>query len=64
MKLLGARAVAARLGVSKSKLYHMLAQRQFPQAPIRLPGGSPRWPEELVDKWIEQHRVRGADSLD
>lgn len=64
MKLLGARAVAARLAVSKSKLYNMLAKRQFPQAPIRLPGGSPRWPEELVDAWIERHRVRRADNLD
>ena len=59
MKLLGPRAVAAKLGVSKSKLYAMLKQGQFPQAPIRLPGGSPRWPERMVDEWVETHRGWG-----
>ena len=57
MTLLTARAVATRLNVSKSKFYDMLRKGQFPPAPIRLPGGSPRWPVELVDAWIERHRV-------
>lgn len=63
MKLLGPRAVEAKLDVSKSKFYAMLQQKQFPRAPIRLPGGSPRWPEEMVDAWAETHRVEGGDSL-
>lgn len=63
MRLLGPRAVAAKLGVSKSKFYDMLKRKQFPQAPIRLPGGSPRWPERMVDEWVERHRVGGGDSL-
>ena len=62
MRLLRARAVAERLSVSKSKLYDMLKRKQFPEAPIRLPGGSPRWPEKMVDAWIERHRDWGPDS--
>ena len=62
MRLLGARAVAERLSISKSKLYDMLKRQQFPAAPIRLPGGSPRWPEKMVDAWIERHRVGGPVS--
>ena len=62
MMLLRARAVAERLSVSKSKLYDMLKRKQFPEAPIRLPGGSPRWPEKMVDAWIERHRDWGPDS--
>ena len=62
MRLLRARAVAERLSVSKSKFYDMLKRQQFPAAPIRLPGGSPRWPEKMVDAWIERHRDWGPDS--
>ena len=62
MRLLRALAVAERLSVSKSKLYDMLKRKQFPEAPIRLPGGSPRWPEKMVDAWIERHRDWGPDS--
>ena len=27
--------------------------RMFPDAPIRLPGGDPRWPQEVVDEWVD-----------
>ncbi len=55
-QLLTVRAVAAQLGVSRSSVYRMLDGGVFPQAPIRLLNGSPRWPQEVVDQWVEAHR--------
>ena len=50
------RAVAAQLGISRSSVYRMLDGGVFPEAPIRLLNGSPRWPQEVVDQWVEAHR--------
>ena len=58
-QLLTVRAVAAQLAVSRSSVYKMLEGGVFPQAPIRLPNGSPRWPQEVVDDWVEAHRCDG-----
>ena len=55
-QLLTVRAVAAQLAVSRSSVYRMLDGGVFPQAPIRLLNGSPRWPQEVVDQWIEANR--------
>ena len=55
-QLLTVRAVAAQLAVSRSSVYKMLERGVFPEAPIRLPNGSPRWPQEVVDEWVEVHR--------
>ena len=55
-QLLTVRAVAAQLAVSRSSVYKMLERGVFPQAPIRLPNGSPRWTQEVVDEWVEVHR--------
>ena len=59
-QLLTVRAVAAQLAVSRSSVYKMLDGGVFPQAPIRLPNGSPRWPQEVVDEWVEAHRCDGG----
>ena len=58
-QLLTVRVVAAQLAVSRSSLYKMLEQGVFPHAPVRLPNGSPRWPQDVVDEWV---RVRRCDS--
>ena len=55
-RLLTVRAVAAQLAVSRSRVYKMLKRGVFPKAPIRLPNGSPRWPQQVVDEWVEAHR--------
>ena len=31
----------------------------FPAASIRLPGGDPRWPQEVVDDWVDTRRCDG-----
>ena len=48
-QLLTVKQVAGQLGVSRSTVYKMLDGWVFPAAPIRLPGGDPRWPQEVVD---------------
>lgn len=60
-QLLTVRAVAAQLAVSRSSVYKMLEGGVFPQAPVRLPNGSPRWPQEVVDRWVEAHRCDNGD---
>ena len=39
----------------------MLEGGVFPQAPVRLPNGSPRWPQEVVDEWVEAHRCDNGE---
>ena len=56
-QLLTVREVAAQLAVSRSSVYKMLEGGVFPQAPVRLPNGSPRWPQEVVDDWVEAHNA-------
>ena len=34
----------------------------FPAAPIHLPGGDPRWPQEVVDEWVDTRRCDGDRS--
>ncbi len=58
-QLLTVRSVATQLGVSRSSVYKMLDRGVFPQAPVRLPNGSPRWPQDVVDEWVEAHRCDG-----
>ena len=60
-QLLTVRAVAVQLAVSRSSVYKMLEGGVFPQAPVRLPNGSPRWPQEVVDEWVEAHRCDNGE---
>ena len=61
-QLLTVKQVAGQLGVSRSTVYKMLEDRVFPAAPIRLPGGVPRWPQEVVDDWVDTRRCDGDRS--
>ena len=61
-RLLTVKQVAAQLGVSRSTVYKMLDDRVFPAAPIRLPYGGPRWPQEVVDAWVDTRRCDGDRS--
>jgi len=61
-QLLTVRQVAGQLGVSRSTVYKMLDDRVFPAAPIRLPGNNPRWPQEVVDEWVDTRRCDGDRS--
>ncbi len=63
-QLLTVREVAAQLAVSRSSVYKMLEQGVFPQAPVRLPNGSPRWPQEVVDEWVRMRRCDGEHAGD
>ena len=60
-QLLTVRGVAAQLAVSRSSVYKMLEGGVFPQAPVRLPNGSPRWTQEVVDQWVEAHRCDSGE---
>ena len=61
-RLLTVKQVAAQLGISRSTVYKMLEDRVFPAAPIRLPNGGPRWPQEVVDEWVDTRRCDGDRS--
>ena len=63
-QLLTVRKVAAQLAVSRSSVYKMLEQGVFPKAPVRLPNGSPRWPQEVVDEWVEARTCDGEPAGD
>ena len=63
-QLLTVRVVAAQLAVSRSTVYKMLEQGVFPQAPVRLPNGSPRWPQDVVDEWVRVRRSDGEPAED
>ncbi len=59
-------AVLKRTGFKRSTLYREVHEGRFP-SPITLVGRTKAWPENLVDKWIEErlkeaHRaaVRGT----
>ena len=62
VQLLTVKQVAGQLGVSRLTVYKMLEDRVFPAAPIRLPGGDPRWPHEVVDEWVDSRRCDGERS--
>ena len=61
-QLLTVRQVAGQPSVSRSTVYKMLEDRVFPAAPIRLPGGDPRWAQEVVDEWVDACRCDGDRS--
>ena len=56
-QVLTVKQVAGQPGVSRSTVHKMLGDRVFPAAPIRLPGGYPRWPQKgVVNDWVDTRR--------
>jgi prophage regulatory protein len=52
-RLLRIRQVSDRTGMSRSKVYLMIQQGQFP-APIKLGERVALWPESSINHWITQ----------
>lgn len=52
-KLYRIRQVQERTGMSRSKLYLLIQQGQFP-APIKLGARVALWPESAINDWITQ----------
>ena len=53
LNLLDIKQVIYKLHVSRSTFHEMRKAGQFPP-PVRLPNGSPRWREDVVDAWIDR----------
>lgn len=53
-------AVLEKIGVKKTKLYAMIAAREFP-ASFTISGTAKGWLESSVDDWIAE-RVRAASA--
>jgi len=56
-------SVISRTGYSRSSLYALIKQGQFP-APVSLGRRAVAWPSDEIDRWIaeriEQSRQKGA----
>lgn len=60
-RLVGSDVVAERLAVSVRTVWRMVKQGRFP-APIRYNRKLVRWPETVVDAWLEteKHKIAGT----
>lgn len=52
MQLLSVRDVASRLAVSRSSIYRLLKESDFPK-PLRIGEGRTAWREDEIVAWIE-----------
>ena len=43
------------LRISRSTLYKMIADGDFPPPSLRLPNGRPRWFTDVVNDWLDGH---------
>ena len=50
--LLTVNDIVRLLKISRSTLYKMIANGDFPPPSVRLPNGRPRWFEEVVAEWL------------
>ena len=62
-RLVGSGTVAERLAVSVRTLWRMVQQGRFP-APIRYNRKLVRWPEAVVDAWLEAERQKNFGAWD
>ena len=53
VSLLAAKAVCARVGLHRQRLYELMARDAFP-SPIRIGPRIIRWRSDDIDRWIEQ----------
>ena len=51
--------VEARTGLSRSTLYAMMAEGEFPQ-PIRLGKRAVGWTDTAISDWLRSRQTRGA----
>jgi len=51
--------VEARTGLSRSTLYAMMAEGEFPR-PIRLGKRAVGWPESAISRWLDDRASRNA----
>jgi prophage regulatory protein len=61
IQMLSAKAVAARMGVSRALIYHLVKAKGFPR-PIKI-GGRSAWLEHEVAAWV-MARAEARGSLD
>jgi prophage regulatory protein len=51
--------VEARTGLSRSTIYAMMSDGEFPQ-PVRLGKRAVGWPESAISDWLESRQSRDA----
>jgi prophage regulatory protein len=59
-RLLKVSEVQARLGVSRAAVYKWIGEGRFP-APLKLGPKAARWPESVVNRWIDDVVARSAE---
>ena len=58
LKLIGVADLQEKLSISRSTVYRLTANEDFPR-PLKI-GRAVRWPEHLVDGWLERQMVASA----
>lgn len=59
-RLLKVSEIQARVGISRSCVYAWVKEGRFP-APIQFGKKASRWPESVVNRWIDDAVVRSAE---
>lgn len=52
--------VERRVGLSRSAIYRLMEQEEFPK-PIKLGPRAVGWPQSYIDAWIERRMDGGKD---
>lgn len=60
-RLLKVSEVQARLGISRACVYLWIREGRLP-APLKLGPKAARWPESVIDRWIEAAVARSAEA--
>lgn len=62
MKMLNANQVSEKLGITRYQVHNAYKNSDFPE-PIRFGKRSYVWPEEAIDKWVEEKSLKAQQSL-
>ena len=60
-RLLKVSEVQARLGISRPTIYNWMETGRLPR-PIKFSAKCVRWPESVIDAWIEATAARSAEA--
>jgi len=60
IRLLRARAVVAKVGLSRGHIYKLIAAGQFPK-PVPLSQSARAWRSDEIDNWIEERTALRED---